>query len=60
MSLFGANIIGIVLKISFDLVKKRLHGREFWEETEEAVERLSAAHDMFKPAESDVPRTVGF
>ena len=47
MSFFGANIIIIVLNISFDLVKKRLHGRE---ETEEAVERLSAAHDVFKPS----------
>ena len=53
-------MIFVLLDISLDLVKKRLHGRELWEETEEAVERLSAAHNMFKPAEGDEPRTLGF
>ena len=52
------NVIFVVLDISFDLVKKRLHGRELWEETEEAWP--AAAHDMFKPAESGEPRTFGF
>ena len=55
----GTDIMFVVLDISFDLVKKRLHGREFWED-EEALERLSPAHHMFKPAESDEPNTIGF
>ena len=54
----GADIIFVVLDISFDLVKKRLHGREFWKDTD--LERLSPAHQIFKPAESDEPNTIGF
>merc|ERR1712032_1094586 len=46
----GNNTIFVVLEISFDLVKKRLSGRE---DDDVTTEFLASYHNIYEPAQSD-------
>ena len=50
------NVIFVVVEISFDLMKERLSARE----NAEMAEMLTAMLEIYKPAQSNEPKTVAF